>query len=129
MHRLAQTEEELIEHELIAREEAKAKARRFRRRVFWVGLFFGCGQAIMFRVLGSPITGFAFELGWLGAILIYTSGHIFLPSTFMEDSDPSWHLNPWQDILKNLGEGTSIAEAIALFASPKLVELLCWFLT
>jgi hypothetical protein len=124
---LTPEDKRLIEREFVARQEATAKRRSRMRVVFAVGISAGVAAAALreFRIptLVSPFLWFV----WLLSVAMYVGLGVF-PGSLAKDMDPRWHLNPWQEALKNLSEGRTQIEAIALLAGPMLARLLFSFL-
>ena len=124
---LSPEEKRLIEREFVARQEVAAKRRSFARRVFILGIAAGvCAAALRefhVRTLATPLLGII----WLISILVYVGVGVF-PGSFAKDVDLRWHLNPWQEALRNLSEGRTQVEAIALLAGPILAQMFFSFL-
>jgi hypothetical protein len=119
---LSTNEKRSIEREFIAKEELRAKRRRFCRSVFVVGITAGTLSALLrgceVHSAATPLS----HLVWIACLVIYVGG-LIRPLSFSKDIDPRWHLNPWKDSLINLSAGRNLGEAIALLAGPHLLKI------
>jgi hypothetical protein len=124
---LSSGEKRLIGREFAARQEFAARRRKFARGVFIIGIVAGLGAAALreFHVLN--LASMLLGIVWLICIATYVGAGIF-PASFARDFDPRWHLNPWREALRNLSEGKTQVEAIALLAGPVCARMLFTFL-
>ena len=119
---LSAQEKRFIEREFVAKEELRAKRRRFCRSIFIVGIASGSVSALLRAFEAHSVATPLFNLVWFVCLLIYVGGQIF-PLSFSKDIDPSWHLNPWKDALSRLSEGRTMMEAAALLAGAHLLKI------
>ena len=124
---LSSQEKWLIERELIAREEAKERRGKFRKRVFSVGAMAGLLAATLSVLFGGFFAPLIPKLVWIVCILIYMDFDGFLPSLSKEIS-LSWHVNPWQESLGRLSETEDVIRGILLLSCYTLSRLALLFL-
>lgn len=119
---LTPEEKNLIDREFTARQEVSAKRRRFAHRVFLVAIIAGAVQALLLEFRLFPLSGLIVGVVYIGCSLAYVGGNL-LPTSFLQDLNPWWHLNPWQDARRNLADGRTMPEAITLLAGPTALRL------
>jgi len=128
MNRSLSTDEKwLIERELIAREKEKERRRRFRNRVFSVGIVAGFLASALTIVFGGFFIPFLPKITWIVCILIYLDADCLLPA-FSKHISPSWHMNPWKESLSRLSDTEDIIRGIALLACFKVSHLFLLFI-
>jgi hypothetical protein len=124
---LSPAEKRLVEREFVARQEAAGRRRSLARRLFLIGLSAGLGAAALREFHVGTIVTALLEIVWVICTVAYVGVGVF-PASFSKDIDPRWHLNPWQAALRNLSEGRTQFEAIALLAGPLVAQMLFSFL-
>jgi hypothetical protein len=115
-------EKQLIEAEFILKETARAKRGRFCRRVFWIGLIAGSVSTLLPRVGLLGLSSVALRWVWILAVMIYTGGAL-LPLSFSKSIDARRLLNPWEEALRNLSDGRTLTEGIALLVGPSILGI------
>ena len=123
---LSDREKRFVESEFIAKEELRAKRRRFSLWIFIIGIVAGSLSALLRGFEAHSVAKPLFHLTWLICLLIYVGGQI-LPLSFSKATEPTWHLNPWKDALSRLSEGRTLLEAVALLAGPHLLKIAASF--
>jgi len=115
-----------IEAGFVFRQEMASRRRATTKRLFLVGIVAGVAAGLLRGVEVRSWLVVLLNVTWLLSTVAYVGGNI-VPLSIKNDIDPRWHMNPWRDALRNLGEERCIKEAIMLLAGPVLVRMIVNF--
>jgi hypothetical protein len=121
-------ERRLIERELIAREEVRAKRRKYFRVLFVVGVTSSVTAAFCQAFGVGGLLSVLLRLGSLACLLLYTE-FLTIPRTFSQDMDPRWHLNPWREALQRVGSDGRMTQGIILLVIYPVCRMIFGFVS